>query len=549
MVEEGARNPVLIDLNRNRAGQTAVAAYSLRGKPGLPVSMPVTWEELATLEDASPYTFATVPGILAERGDIWEAMAAYAVPIHTERPSAADGNPATLKAYGKKRDFDVTSEPGPVLGSEDAARFVVHRHHATNLHYDLRLEQDGVLKSWALPRGLPHEPGVKRLAVEVEEHPVKYLTFEGVIPKGEYGAGPMWIYASGRYTVTKEKKTGFYFRLHSEQLNADYRMHRTQGKQWLLERVHAPDLDWLTRPVPPMLSEKVDNIPVGDDHFYEVKWDGIRAIISVVEREVTIWSRNGNNITEQFPELAAGLNATTGVFDGEIVCLDPEGRPEFGRVIKRLHSRGEAAVARAAKKNPVVCYLFDAIYLDGRPVIKDPIERRRAWLEDLIRPDTSFRFSQTIEDGHLLFKAVKQQGLEGVIAKRKGSRYVPGRRPGNWLKIKAEHDITLRIIGYTRGSGARSETVGSLVVAEEGEDGLIYRGHVGSGFTDRALADLAEALLHLETTDRPDLVPDDQDKEAVWIEPAVYCDAIYSQLTSSGMLRQGAFKRLRPDLP
>lgn len=541
---------VLIDLNRNRSGQTAVAAYSLRGRPGLPVSMPVTWEELATLEDASPYNYATVPAILEERGDPWEAMAAYAVGIHTDRTAVpVAGDPATLAAYQKKRDFDVTSEPGPLLGKEDMARFTIHRHHATNLHYDLRLEQEGVLKSWALPRGLPHQPGVKRLAVEVEEHPIKYLTWEGVIPKGEYGAGPMWVYATGRYSVTKEKKTGFYFRLHSEQLNADYRMHRTQGKQWLLERVHEPDRDWLGGPIPPLLCEKVDGVPIGDDYLYEVKWDGIRAVFTVIEQEVRIWSRNGNEITDQFPEFdASGLNITTGVLDGEIVVLDEEGRPEFGRVIKRLHSRGEGPIARAAKKHPAVCYLFDCLYLDGRPVVRDPLEKRRAWLEDLIRPDTAFRFSQSVEDGELLFKAAKQQGLEGVVAKRKESTYAPGRRAGTWLKIKSEHDVTLRIIGYTRGSGARSDTVGSLVVAEESDEGLIYRGHLGSGFTDRALAELAETLLPLEKTDRPAYIPDDQDKSAEWLVSPVYCDAIYSSLTSSGMLRQGMYKRLRGDL-
>ncbi|MFT5143867.1 MAG: bifunctional non-homologous end joining protein LigD [Thalassolituus oleivorans] len=541
---------VLIDLNRNRAGQTAVAAYSLRGRPGLPVSMPVTWEELARLESAAPYNYATVPGILAERGDPWEAMAAYAVGIHTDpAPVVAAGDPATLKAYQKKRDFDVTSEPGPVLGADDMARFTIHRHHATNLHYDLRLEQDGVLKSWALPRGLPHTPGVKRLAVEVEEHPIKYLTFEGVIPKGEYGAGPMWIYATGRYTVTKEKKTGFYFRLHSEQLNADYRMHRTQEKQWLLERVHEPDRDWLSGPIPPLLCEKVESVPLGDDYHYEVKWDGIRAIITVIENELRIWSRNGNEITAQFPELqGSAFTATTGVFDGEIVCLDPEGRPEFGRVIRRLQRRGEAAVARAAQKDPVVCYLFDCLYLDGRPLAKDPIETRRAWLEDLIRPETPFRFSQTVADGELLFRAVKAQGLEGIVAKRKGSVYTPGRRSGAWLKIKSEYDVTLRIMGYTRGTGARSDTVGSLVVAEEVEGGLVYRGHLGSGFTERALADLAEALVGLEKVERPTLIPEDQDKDAEWVGVPVYCDAVFSSLTREGMLRQGAFKRLRPDL-
>jgi len=541
---------VLIDLNRNRSGQTAVAAYSLRGRAGLPVSMPVSWETLETLEDASKFNWATVPGIIATQGDVWEAMAAYAVPIHTDRaPSVASGDSGALKAYDKKRDFDVTTEPGPLMGEKDMARFVIHRHHATNLHYDLRLEQDGILESWALPRGLPHKPGVKRLAVKVEQHPIKYLTFEGVIPRGSYGAGPMWIYASGRYTVTKEKKTGFYFRLHSKEINADYRMHRTEGKQWLLERVHQPDIDWLERPVAPLLCQKVDDVPAEEDHHFEVKWDGIRALVTVIEREVRIWSRNGNDITDQFPELQArAFTATTGVFDGEIVCLDADGRPEFGRVIRRLQRRGEAAIGHAAKKDPVVCYLFDCIYLDGRPVVKEPLERRRAWLEDLIRPDTPFRFSKSLPDGELLFKAAKAQGLEGIVAKVKGSRYAPGQRSGAWLKVKVEHDVTLRILGFTAGGGERANTIGSLVVAEESTDGLTYRGHVGSGFTKRALNELADALLDLDTVERPPLIPEGADEDAIWILPEMYCDAVYSQLTGAGLLRQGAFKRLRPDL-
>src|SRR5690606_23827871 len=185
----------------------------------------------------------------------------------------------------------------------DGRSFVIHRHHASNLHYDLRLEQDGTLKSWAVPRGLPPRPGIKRLAVSVEDHPVEYLTFEGQIPKGQYGAGPMWIYAIGRYEITKEKKDGFYFRLHSPQLTGEYRIYQTRGKEYLLERLDTPQTDYTRTFIPPMLAESRPDVPDDGFHFFEMKWDGIRAMVSIDEGEMTIRSRSGKDITDRFPEL------------------------------------------------------------------------------------------------------------------------------------------------------------------------------------------------------------------------------------------------------
>jgi DNA ligase D-like protein (predicted 3'-phosphoesterase) len=224
-------------------------------------------------------------------------------------------------------------EPPPgEIGSHGSA-FVVHRHHASRLHYDLRLEQNGVLRSWAVPKGLPPKPGIMRLAVNVEDHPLEYVNFEGAIPKGEYGGGMMWKFAQGRYEITKQKKDGFYFRLQSRELNAEYRIHHTKENQWLLERVDSPQVDWLHDPIEPMLARSVQKPPSSADYIYEVKWDGIRAMITLDEGAIRIHGRNRMDITNQFPELLIpdqAFRATSALFDGEIVCLETDGSLTLG---------------------------------------------------------------------------------------------------------------------------------------------------------------------------------------------------------------------------
>src|SRR5262245_36614283 len=283
--KELRKGKVLLDIYRNRQSQTIVAAYSVRGLPGAPVSTPLHWEELDSLENPRTFDLHNVPQRVLDSGDPWEAIAAYATAIHTERkegkakslePARTRKTPEQLEDYSRKRSFDKTPEPPPTPILGEGSAFVVHRHHASRLHYDLRLEQDGVLKSWAVPKGLPPRPGIMRLAVNVEDHPLDYVRFEGAIPKGEYGGGMMWKFAQGRYEVTKEKKDGFYFRLQSRELNAEYRAHHTKENQWLLERVDNPQIDWLRDPVEPMLAQLADKLPASADYFYEVKWDGIR---------------------------------------------------------------------------------------------------------------------------------------------------------------------------------------------------------------------------------------------------------------------------------
>lgn len=560
--KEARKGRVLVDIYRNRSSQSIVAPYSLRGRRGCPVSTPLPWEELETLEDPAELNInATLARVLSD-GDPWEAIGAYAVALHTKRestakpakelpPSRKHKTPEQLEEYARKRSFDRTAEPEPEFVNSDGNGFVVHRHHASRLHYDLRLEQGGTLKSWAVPRGMPPRPGIKRLAVATEDHPMKYLTWEGEIPKGQYGGGMMWVYALGRYEITKEKKDGFYFRLESRELNSEYRMYQTKGSEWLLERLDNPQVDWLQQPVEPMLAGSLKKPPRGDEYIYEVKWDGIRALIALDEGQITIRSRNQRDITEKFPELNVpeqAFRATAALFDAEIVCLEADGRPSFKKVINRLQQRSEGAIERAGKRNPVVCYIFDCLYLDGRPLIHDPLHRRRAWLKDAVKRDTPYRVSDYVLEGEQLFEAAKQMGLEGIIAKDINSLYHPGKRSSSWYKIKTRQTAECMIIGYTKGKGSRESVFGALQLADRTRDGFLYRGKVGSGFDDRLLKSVYEELKTLAEIERPiDEKPID-DANTVWIEPRLFCEIEYASITPNKTYREPVFLRLRQDL-
>ena len=557
---------VLIDVYRNRQAQTIVSAYSLRGSPGAPVSMPLTWEELEGLQDPREHNVHTARQKVLERGDPWEAMAAHAVRLHTDREAAPKEErdpgesrtfktPEQLQDYERRRSFGRSPEPAPGPDAGEGRAFVVHRHHASRLHYDLRLEQDGALRSWAVPKGLPPRPGVKRLAVNVEDHPLEYLTFEGEIPKGEYGAGPMWVYAIGSYEVTRDKKdASFYFRLQSKQLTAEYRLINTRGRDWLLERVDAPQVDWLQHPPGPMLAESREEVPAGGEWLHEVKWDGIRATIAIDDGQVRIRTRPGRDVTAHFPELARPeeeLHANGALFDGEIVCLDDDGRPVFTDVMGRIHARGERSVEKARIAHPAVCYLFDCLYLDGRPIVDEPLERRRAWLADALRaPGGAYRLSEAVDDGEALFEAAKRVGVEGIVAKKRDGRYIPGQRASSWLKVKVRRTAECLIVGYTRGKGDRSRSFGALHLAQPNGDGgaLKYRGKVGGGFDDRLLAAVLAELRTLAEVERPVAERPPDDAETTWVEPRLHCEVQYASFANTGALREAVFLRLRPDL-
>ncbi len=558
--KDARQGRVLIDIYRIRSGQSIVSPYSLRGRIGAPVSMPVTWEELKEVNDPKDFNIRNALEKVLRDGDAWEGIDAYAVEVHTHRKanvakklplSKKHKSPEQLERYSKKRDFEKTPEPKATVAEGSGNAFVVHRHHASHLHYDLRLEAEGVLKSWAVPRGLPPVPGVKRLAVQTEDHPLKYLTFDGKIPKGEYGGGDMWIYASGKYQITKEKKDGFYFRLNSKEVTGEYRIYKIKEKEWLLERVDQPQIDYLHAAVEPMLSENVDRPPRGDDYIYEVKWDGIRALISLEDGQIHIRSRNQREVTNQFPELLAGdkaFRATCGLFDAEIVCLNASGKPEFRKVINRLQSTGETTIQKLAKTNPVNCYIFDCLYLDGRSLVNDPLMKRKEWLNDVVRTDSLYRVSEFVEDGTSLFEAAREHGLEGIMAKRKESKYMPGRRSDLWLKIKVRQTAECVIIGYTQGKGNRGQTFGALHIADKINDELHYRGKVGTGFDDAMMKEINAELQKLPKVKKPIKEKVLDEKVTIWVAPQLWVEINFSQLTPDKMYREPVFLRLRLDL-
>jgi DNA ligase D-like protein (predicted ligase)/DNA ligase D-like protein (predicted polymerase)/DNA ligase D-like protein (predicted 3'-phosphoesterase) len=560
--KELRKGKVLLDIYRNRQSQTIIAPYSVRGLPGAPVSTPLHWNELTSMESPKPFELHSLPQRVLENGDPWEAIGAYATPIHTESKETKSSNQALkpartyktaeqLENYSRKRSFDKTPEPAPANMVGQGSAFVIHRHHASRLHYDLRLEQNGVLKSWAVPKGLPPRPGIMRLAVNVENHPLEYIHFEGAIPKGEYGGGMMWRFAQGRYQITREKKDGFYFRLQSHELNAEYRTHHTKENQWLIERVDHPQTDWLRDPVEPMLARPADEPPDSRDYLYELKWDGIRALISLDEGKITIHGRNRMDITKQFPELLNGeqaFRAASALFDGEIVCLEPDGKPSFTNVIHRMQQKTEGAIERARAKHPAVCYVFDCLYLDGRPIINEPLTRRREWIQDAIRKDGAYRVNQALEEGAAFFEAVTQMGLEGIMAKQRSSTYLPGRRSETWLKIKTRKTLECVIVGYTRGKGDRETNFGALHLARLEDGDLKYLGKVGAGFDDHSLKAVSGELQKLTTIKRPIKDKPLDDSRSVWIEPQLICEVEFGSWTPEGRLREGVFLRLRPDL-
>jgi DNA ligase D-like protein (predicted ligase)/DNA ligase D-like protein (predicted polymerase)/DNA ligase D-like protein (predicted 3'-phosphoesterase) len=560
--KERRQGKVLLDIYRNRQSQTIIAAYSVRGLPGATVSTPLQWEELESLESPSVFNLHTVPQRVSTTGDPWEAISGYATELHTQRkpapalrkslrPSRSYKTPAQLESYSKKRSFDKTPEPQAARVSASGRAFVVHRHHASRLHYDLRLEHEGVLRSWAVPKGLPPRPGIMRLAVQVEDHPLDYVNFEGVIPKGEYGGGTMWKFAQGRHEITREKKDGFYFRLQSPELNGEYRIHHTKENQWLLERVDTPQIDWLREPVQPMLASVADNPPSSAGWLYEVKWDGLRALISLNEGEIKIRGRNGMELTQQFPELLAvesSFRATSAVFDGEIVCLDAAGKPVFSNVIARMQQTDASAVERARAKHPAVCYLFDSLYLDGRAIVNEPLTRRREWLLDAIKTGSAYRSSESFDEGGPLLEAARQLGLEGIMAKRRDSVYLPGKRSESWFKIKTRHTMECVIIGFTHGKGDRQARFGALHLARRESGGLKYLGKVGTGFDEGALHAISALLKKLTITIRPVKDKPIDNSTTVWVEPKLMCEVAYASLTSAGMLREPVFIRMRPDL-
>lgn len=360
----------------------------------------------------------------------------------------------------------------------------------------------------------------------------------------------MWIFAQGKHEITKQKKDGFYFRLQSRELNAEYRLTHTKDKDYLLERIDSLQVDWLRDPIEPMLARSREAPPDSGDYIYEVKWDGIRALIALNDGALTIRSRSQRDITRLFPELSITENfgASCALFDGEIVCLDDVGRPIFEHALWRLHPATESAIERARRTHPAVCYLFDCLYLDGRPIVQEPLERRREWLQDAVHRNEIFRVSEVVHEGAQLFEAATRMGLEGIMAKEPKSAYLPGKRSDAWLKIKGRQTTECVILGYTRGKGDRDLSFGALHLGCYHQGILQYIGKVGTGFNERQLQALKKELQHVKQDKRKVRERPPDDAETVWLEIRLVCEVRFASRTQEGGLREPVFLRLRPDL-
>jgi bifunctional non-homologous end joining protein LigD len=456
-----------------------------------------------------------------------------------------------LKEYERKRRRGRTPEPFGA-GRKRSRRpiFVVQRHDARRLHYDFRLERDGALASWAVPKGIPLEPGARRLAVHVEDHPLDYADFEGEIPAGQYGAGTVEIWDRGTYELLDEKRDGgLTVRLDGERLNGTWALVPAkldgQEQNWLIIRKRdeaAAGLRPKAAPYVPMLATLVEEVPQGSGWLFEVKWDGYRAIATVAEAEATLTSRRGNDLTERFPgvakEIGRAVKTPSCVLDGEVCALDEDGKSSFSEMQKG--------------SSTLVYYVFDLIELEGQPLLDLPLTERRTRLEKLIdRRNRSVRISEAFDDGDALRAAAEEQKLEGIIAKRADSTYQPGKRTRDWLKIKTHGRQEFIIAGYTRGQGRRSGRLGSLILAVKHGDELVYVGNCGTGFTDEEINKLMRLLKPLERATPPFAVvpkmPKVKKGDVVWVEPKLVCEVEFSEWTHDGRLRAPSYQGLRED--
>ena len=453
-----------------------------------------------------------------------------------------------LSDYKAKRDPERTPEPFGGKKRSKQLIFVVQRHDARRLHYDFRLEREGVLASWAVPKGVPLEPGARALAVHVEDHPLEYGSFAGEIPAGQYGAGTVEIWDSGTYDLLEEKRDGqLKVRLHGKRLDGVWTLvpAHLDGKDenWLLIRSRdGAEGAATTRRYKPMLATLAEEVSHGEQWTYEVKWDGYRALGYLRGGECELVSRNDNDLTGRFPDVAKevvkAVKSPDAVLDGEVCALDERGRSSFS--------------AMQQGTGPLVYYVFDLLELDGESLLSLPLRERRKRLDKLLdRRNRTVRLSEQFDDGDALFEAAREQRLEGIMAKRLDAEYYPDKRTRLWLKVKTHGKQEFVIAGYTRGEGRRSNSFGSLVLAVNEGGTLRYVGNVGTGFNEQEIERLLSQLRPLERKEPPFPVtpkmPRVRKDDVVWVEPKLVAEVEFSEWTHDGRLRQPSYQGLRED--
>jgi bifunctional non-homologous end joining protein LigD len=496
-----------------------------------------------------------------------------------------------LESYREKRKFERTPEPPGKEIAEAGRVFCIQRHDASRLHYDLRLEVGGTLKSWAVPKGPSLDPAVKQLAVLVEDHPIEYASWEGNIPKGNYGAGSMMLWDTGHFEILggggpdKQLERGdFKFRLHGEKMRGEFALVRmkdrktgAESKDWLLIKKkdafarpgydieeyawsvktgrtqHEIEQDLAPRPqapmpakVEPMLAQLAHEIPRGEGWLYEIKWDGVRAM-AFIDGGIRFAGRKGNDISAQYPELQAILGqigARSAILDGEIAVLDEQGRPSFERIQPRIMASGTGAIAALARSRPAVFFAFDLLYLDGRDLRGLPLEERKRRLRSIVTESALVRISESFDDGAALLEAAKKQGLEGVVAKRAGSFYESRRSP-DWVKVKAAAEAEFVICGFTKGE---RDYFGALLLGVYRAGRLRFAGSVGAGFDQALMKKIHEMLQPLAAAKSPFAETVKLPQPITWVRPALVATVKFLEWTEEGRLRAPVFVGLRSDI-
>ncbi|MHA7154443.1 ATP-dependent DNA ligase [Arthrobacter sp. TMN-50] len=581
---------VLVDWSQNNRNKTTVAPYSLRGRLRPTVAAPRTWEELDDPELAQ-VDYRQMMDRVHELGDLLAGLDGRPAADKNDKNDKNDNDGASdttidrLHTYRSMRDGAKTPEPIPA-GVRDTGgnRFVIQEHHARRLHYDFRLERDGVLVSWAVPKGPPDTPNTNHLAVQTEDHPLEYSTFEGTIPKGEYGAGEMYIWDSGTYDAEKWRdgkevictvrgrddgglaRSGSpvrrYALIHtgggggSGERNWLMHLMKDQGATDTSIEAPAPGAAETPPELMPMLASpgSAGDVTADEDWAFEMKWDGVRAIATVTPDGVRLTSRNANDMTALYPELADLCDCVNGnnvVLDGEIVALNKSGRPDFGLLQNRFNLTKSSEIDAARRKAPVHFMIFDLLYLDGNSLLQLQYAQRREILEQAV---------DSPADGHIqvppaldatLTEAVaasRELGLEGVVAKRTSGAYAAGRRSRGWIKIKHQLTQEVVVVGWRPGKGSRAHKVGSLLVAVPDGVDLKYVGRVGSGLTERDLAEIGSRLRKMSRKTAPLAdVPAADASDAHWVRPALVGEVQFSERTGGGKLRHPVWRGWRPD--
>jgi bifunctional non-homologous end joining protein LigD len=467
-----------------------------------------------------------------------------------------------LDEYAAKRDFEKTPEPAgrpPRARTSELPRFVVQEHHARRLHWDLRLERDGVLASWAVPKGIPMRPKPNHLAVRTEDHPLEYLDFGGEIPRGQYGAGTMTVWDTGTYETEKWSDREVMVTLHGGRVQGKYVLFKTDkepgGNQWMIHRMDPPadpERGDLPSDLRPMLAVPTTGLPRDDERWaFEMKWDGMRALLTVEGGRVRATSRQGNDATARFPELQGlgrALGSTEAILDGEIVTLDDHGRPSFERLQPRMQAGSERAVRGLVETTPAVVMLFDLLWLDGHDTTALPYTDRRRILERLGLAGPAWQTPPaTVGGGATAMATARALGFEGIVMKRLDSPYLPGRRSDAWRKHKVESRQELVVGGWLPGRTGLTGRLGSVLVGYYDDGGALrYAGRVGSGITATTRDVLEQQLGRIARKTSPfadaPALPDPR-----WVTPKVVVEVAFHEWTRAGVLRAPRFKGLRTD--